>query len=253
MSPEEEAACPVCGKLVDLDVSTCPHCGAEFEEEEVEAFAVEEDETAACPVCGKMVSLSVSACNNCGAEFEEEEVEEIVEVEERLVPQKVDKPAKPAKAKKAVAAKSGAVFDIPTSLMDFRIIGIALILLGIAGAQVAAMIDWYWSWVPAIEDNLALFVMLPVVVLIVGLLIFMLVNKAASGGKKVPDGIPGVSLAVFLFGIIALIVMLMWNSINSALESSPAGVAGGFLVVMVVGVLLVFMGMRSTSEKSSPS
>jgi DNA-directed RNA polymerase subunit RPC12/RpoP len=264
MSPEEEeAACPVCGKLVGFDVSACPHCGAEFEEEEefVEA-AVEEEETAACPVCGKMVSLSVSSCTNCGAEFEEEEVEEIIEVEERVVPQKAEKPAKPAKptkpakakAKKApAAAKATSQYDIPTTLMDLRVIGIALILLGLFGAQIAALIDWYWTWVPPIEDNLALFVMVPVVVLVVGLMIFMLVKKLASGGKSVPDGAPGMSLAVFLFGIIALIVMLMWNPINSALESSPAGVAGGFFAVLLVGVFLVYCGMRTTSEKGSPA
>lgn len=248
MSPvqEEEAACPICGKLVSLDVSACPHCGAEFEEDEegVEATTVEEEELAACPVCGKMISLSVSSCTNCGAEFEEEEVEEVIEVEERQVPEKV-------KVKAAVPHE--AISGIPTSIMDFRVIGVALILLGILGAQVAAMIDWYWTWVPPIEDNLALFVMLPVVVLIVGLLIFMLVKKAATGGKKVPEGTPGVSLSIFLFGIIALIVMLMWDPINSALESSKAGVAGGFVVIFVVGVLLVFMGMRSASEKSSPA
>ena len=61
------------------------------------------------------------------------------------------------------------------------------------------------------------------------------------------------SLSVFLFGIIALIVMLLWSPINSALDSNPVGVAGGFLAVLVVGVLLVFMGMRSTSEKCSPA
>ena len=259
MSPkeEEEAACPVCGKLVGLDISTCPHCGAEFEEEEEDAveFAVEEDENAACPVCGKMVSLNVSACTNCGAEFEEEEVEEIIEVEERMVPRKVEKPAKaakPAKAKKApAAAKSEFGFGIPTSLMDLRVIGIALILLGLFGAQTAALIDWYWTWVPPIEDNLALFIMLPVVVLIVGLMIFMLIKKLASGGRSVPDGAPGMSLALFLFGIIALIVILMWNPINSALDSSPAGVAGGFFAVLLVGVFLVYWGMRTTSEKCS--
>ena len=248
MSPEQEeddAACPVCGKPVGLDVMSCPYCGAEFEEEETAAVeVVDESESAECPVCGVMVSLSVSSCSNCGAEFEEEQVEEIIEVEERKVPEKV-------KAKRVEPRE--VAFGIPTSIVDFRVIGIALILVGILGAQVAAMIDWYWKWVPPIEDNLALFVMLPVVVLLIGLLIFMLAKKTLAAGGKVPGSAPGLSLSIFLFGIIALIVMLMWNPINSALESSKAGVAGGFLLIFVVGVLLVFMGMRSTSEKRSPA
>ena len=252
MSPEEQeekAACPVCGKLVGLDVAACPHCGAEFEEEE-EAFAqtVDQGETAACPVCGKMVSLDVASCPNCGAEFEEEEVEEIIEVEERQIPAKV-----PVKAAAKRAEPHEVAFGIPTGIMDLRVIGIALVILGIFGAQVAAMIDWYWTWVPPIEDNLAVFVVLPVAVLIIGLLLFMLVKKAATAGGKVPANAPGVSLAIFLFGIIALIVMLMWNPINSALESSKGGVAGGFLVIFIVGALMVFMGMKSTSEKRSPA
>ncbi|UCE80479.1 MAG: zinc ribbon domain-containing protein [Methanobacteriota archaeon] len=242
---EEEAACPICGALVSLEVTICPNCGAEFEEEEVvEEVVFEEEELAECPVCGKMISLTISTCPNCGAEFEEEEVEEIIEVEERQVPER-------AKAK--AIEPFDIAFGIPTSILDFRVIGIALIVLGILGAQVAALIDWYWTWVPPIEDNFALFVMLPIIVLIVGLLIFMFVKKAATGGKKIPGRAPGVSLSIFLFGIILLIVMLMWNPINSALESSKVGVAGGFLVVFVIGVLLVFVGMRSTSAERSPA
>ena len=253
----ETAACPVCGKMVGLDVAACPHCGAEFEEEE-EAVAqvADEGETAACPVCGKMVSLDVAACPKCGAEFEEEEVEEIIEVEERQVPAKAKAkaPARaPAKAKARREEPHEVAFGIPTSIMDLRVIGVALVILGIFGAQVAAMIDWYWTWVPPIEDNLALFVLLPVVVLIIGLLLFVLVKKAVAAGGKVPGNVPGVSLSLFLFGIIALIVMLMWDPINSALQSSKGGVAGGFLVIFVVGVLLVFMGMRTTSERRSPA
>src|SRR3972149_4359368 len=75
---EPEVTCPVCGKPVGMDVTSCPYCGAEFEAEEEVAEeaakgAVSEDETAECPVCGKLVSLAVSSCPNCGAAFEEEE------------------------------------------------------------------------------------------------------------------------------------------------------------------------------------
>ena len=33
---EEEVTCPVCGKPVGLEVTSCPYCGAEFESEEEE-------------------------------------------------------------------------------------------------------------------------------------------------------------------------------------------------------------------------
>jgi predicted amidophosphoribosyltransferase len=77
---EEEVTCPVCSKPVGLNVPSCPHCGAEFEEVEAEEGAPagkapeEEGETAECPVCGKSVSLDITSCPYCGAEFEEEEV-----------------------------------------------------------------------------------------------------------------------------------------------------------------------------------
>ncbi|MGB2582034.1 MAG: zinc ribbon domain-containing protein [Thermoplasmata archaeon] len=250
MSPkeeEDEAACPVCGKPVSLDVTSCPHCGAEFEEdEEVAATGVAEDDGAACPVCAKIVSLEVSSCPHCGADFEEDEVDEIIEVEEKRVPAKAK-----AKAKAAPAGAGDSGFFSPTSIIDFRVIGVALIILGIVGSQVAIMIDWYWSWVPPIADNMALFALLPVVVLIVGLLVFTLVKKALSSGKSIPDVMPRTSLSLFLFGIFALVVMLLWDPINSALESSQVGVAGGFFVVVVIGIVVMFMGSKMAAEKGS--
>ncbi len=244
---EEEAACPVCGELVSLAVSSCPHCGAEFEEDEefVEA-EVEEDEGAACPVCAKIVSLEVASCPHCGAEFEDEEVEEIIEVEERRAPAK-------AKAKASPKGAGMSDFFSPTSIIDFRVIGVALIILGIVGSQIAIMIDWYWSWVPPIDDNMALFALLPVVILIVGLLLFTLVKKALSSGKSIPDGMPRTSLSLFLFGIFALVVMLLWSPINSALQSSQMGVAGGFIVVVVIGIAVMLMGSKMAAEKGSPA
>lgn len=282
MSPkqeEEEAACPICGKMVSLEVAVCPHCGAEFEEEEVEeeevveeapveeeeaAFEeVDEDDTAACPICGKMVSLAVSCCPNCGAEFEEEEVEEIIEIEERQVPKKAEakpkekakkKPPKQKKPPKGRAPKAEVEepgFTAPTSLLDLKVIGMALIILGIIGAQVAFMIDWYWSWVPPIEDNIALFAALPVVVLIVGILLFMLIKKLVTDGTEVPGTMSSFSLSLFMFGILALIVMVLWSPINSALQDSQVGVGGGFIAVLVVGILLLVMGPKLMEQRAA--
>lgn len=281
---EDEVACPVCGKIVGVDVSSCPYCGAEYEEdesaevEEVEAkvAATDEDEEVACPVCGSLVGLDVAACPKCGAEFEEEEIEEVIEVEERTVfeaepipaPVKA-KPAEKPKAKAKPAEKArprekakpkhregvSLTEDLPASIMDFRVIGLALIILGIVGTQIALMIDWYWSWVPPVEDNLGMFVAIPILLLVVGLLVFMLVKKALSDGKEVSEVVsetmPGISLSLFLFGILALIVVVLWDPINSALQDSQGLVAGVFAIALVLGILLVFMGVRSASEKAA--
>lgn len=282
---EDEVACPVCGKIVGIDVSSCPYCGAEFEEDEeseeapaaeakpAAAAASDEEEDVACPVCGFLVGVDVIACPKCGAEFEEEEIEEVIEVEEKTVfeaePEPAPAKAKPAKAKPAekpkpkerpaVKAKPKArpreepslMADLPASILDLRVIGVALIILGVIGTQIALMIDWYWSWVPPIEDNLALFVVIPVVLLVVGLMVFVLVKKAMSSGKEMPEMMPSTSLSLFLFGILALIVVVLWDPINSAMQDSQGAVAGGFAVALVLGILLVFMGMRSSSSRAA--
>lgn len=245
MSPEDdtEAACPVCGKMVSLDVMSCPHCGAEFEEDEEEtpkAVVADEDEGAACPVCGKVVSLDVSCCTNCGAEFEEEEFEEVIEVEERRVAEETEAPA-----------EGHVATTPPTSILDLRVLGIALAALGMLGAIIAIGIDWFWSWVPPIEDNLPLFIVLPIVVVIVGLLVFTLVKKAVSSGKEVPGVMPGFSLSMFVFGIMALIVIMLYSPINDALQDSQVGIAGAFLVLLIVGMVVMFMGTKNASKCAS--
>ncbi|MCX6658742.1 MAG: hypothetical protein NTY62_08705 [Euryarchaeota archaeon] len=258
---EEEVTCPVCSKPVGLNVPSCPHCGAEFEEVEAEEGAPAkeapevEGETAECPVCGKSVSLDITSCPYCGAEFEEEEVEEVIEVEEKVVPVK-SKPARKIPAveeARAADAEEEALAEIqaPSNITDLRVIGVALIILGILGSQIAFMIDWYWTWVPPIESNLGMFVAIPAVIIVVGLLVFMLVKKALSGGKKLPRQLPGMSLSIFLFGIIALVLIMLWNPINSALQDSSVGVGGAFVGILIVGVLVMFMGQKMMAKHAA--
>lgn len=261
---EPEVTCPVCGKPVGEDVPSCPYCGAEFEEESEEAAAepaaavAEAEGTAEFPVCGKAVSLSVTSCPNCGAEFEEEEVEEVIEVEEKTVPQ-ASRRREPEPVEEEVAevgeevevAEEPVELEGPSSIMDLRVIGIALVVLGIIGSQVSFMIDWYWTWVPPIKDNLGMFIAIPAVIIVVGLLVFMMIKKAAGSGKRVPRQMPGVSLSLFLFGILALVLMLLWDPVNSALQDSSAGVGGGFVLVLVIGGLLVFMGMKQSARATA--
>ncbi len=276
VEPEEpDVACPVCGKPVSMEVNSCPHCGAEFEEEteEVEetpakAVPVDEEETAECPVCGKSVSLAVSSCPYCGAEFEEGEVEEVLEVEEREVQVKAAPlpPPKPRKVPEevpileaeeeyvedeAVVEEATEEEPVPASITDFRVIGVALIVLGIIGSQIAFMIDWYWTWVPPIESHLGTFVAIPAVIIVVGLLVFMLVKKMSTDGKSFPKMMPGMSLSVFMFGILALILIMLWSPINNALQDSKVGVGGAFVAVLVVGVLVMFMGQKMAAKSAA--
>jgi len=274
---EEQVTCPVCGKSVGLSVPSCPFCGAEFEEEAIEEIveeaeakpqataapqaevedAVDEDEMAECPVCGTMVSLNVPSCPSCGAEFEEEEVEEVVEVEEapaKAAPTR-PRPSKVVVEDEAVYVEEEPVRALtgpPSSIVDLRVVGIALILLGIIGSQIAFMIDWYWTWVPPIGDNLGMFIAIPAVIVVAGLLVFMLIKRSVIGKRrKVPSMVPAMSLSLFLFGILALIMIMLWNPINSALQSSSLGVGGAFLAILIIGFLAVFMGNRMAAPKAA--
>ncbi|MEW5748808.1 MAG: hypothetical protein AB1793_08525 [Candidatus Thermoplasmatota archaeon] len=263
----EKVACPVCGKIVGVNVSSCPYCGAEFEaDEEVEvtgkagspanAVTSEEAEEVACPVCGTLVGLDVIVCPKCGAEFEAEEIEEVIEVEEKATFEEEPEPA-PAKPKraesskpkpKAKPAREEPSEGSPASILDLRVLGLALIMLGVVGTQIALFADWYWEWVPAIEDNMVLFVVIPVVILVVGLAVFMVMKKAASGGRDVSGMAPGAALALFMFGIIALIIVVLWDPVNAALKDSPATVAGGFAVALVLGIVFMVLGARRAAS-----
>ena len=287
----EEITCPVCGKPVGLEVMECPHCGAEFESEEVEEIVEEEpaaepqmaapeveeeteavssDDMAECPVCGNSVSLSVPACPYCGAEFEEEEVEEVIEVEEEPEPVPVAKPrAAPVVVEEEEVAEVEEVVeeepaeveyeevhrvpvDPPSSITDLRVIGVSLIVLGILGSQISFFIDWYWTWVPPIEDNLGMFLGLAAVVVVVGLVVFMLYKRSsASKRTKKKSVLPGMALSLFLFGILAVVMVLLWDPINAALQSQSIGVAIGFIAVLIVGVLAMFMGQKMNTRASA--
>lgn len=287
---DSDVTCPVCGKPVGLTVTTCPHCGAEFEEEEVAeepaeepveevvetveeepvsqvqeapareeevvVEAGEEEETAECPVCGKPVGLDVASCPFCGAEFEEEEVEEIIEVEaeEEQIPEAA--PAKAAEPEveeiiEVEAAEEEEVAAAPSGIMDLRVIGMALIALGVIGSQISLFIDWYWTWVPPIQSNLGLFVALAAVVIVIGLVVFMLVKRSRAKTTKARGSIASISLSLFLFGVIALVLIMLWDPINSTLQDSPTLVFVAFIALLVVGVLAIFMGTRSKARATA--
>ena len=61
----EQFVCPVCEGPVDAASTSCPSCGAQFEEGESAEFE--------CPVCKASVLADASRCPNCGVQFAEEE------------------------------------------------------------------------------------------------------------------------------------------------------------------------------------
>ena len=57
--------CPNCNGMVKESDTVCPHCGAQFIEDETAQFE--------CPACGTLVDASATSCPGCGAIFVEEE------------------------------------------------------------------------------------------------------------------------------------------------------------------------------------
>ena len=242
--PEEpDVTCPVCGNVVTLDDPFCPHCGAEFEEEEVEEI-VEVDEAVEVEEVPEAPEDEAKAK---AAEVEEEPVEaEAEETAEEEVEEEAPASAAPGEA---------APLDFKTHLLDMRVFGITLLLLGILGAQIAFFVTWYWTWVPPITSNLGMYLIIGIVIIVVGLLSFKLASDRANAGKKMNPIMPSVIMAIFLFGIIATIMLVAGGPISSAMTGSgQAGMAIVFVVLIVIGILLFMMGAKKASgEKKAAS
>jgi len=246
--PEEpEVTCPVCGNVVTLDDPFCPHCGAEFEEEEVEEI-IEVDE--------------VVEVEEVPEAPEDEEKAEAVEVEEEPVEAEAEETAEEEvdkeveeEAPACAAPGEAAPLDFKTHLLDMRVFGITLLLLGILGAQIAFFVTWYWTWVPPITSNLGMYLIIGIVIIVVGLLSFKLASDRANAGKKMNPIMPSVIMAIFLFGIIATIMLVAGGPISSAMTGSgQAGMAIVFIVLIVIGILLFMMGAKKASgEKKAAS
>ena len=245
--PEEpEVTCPVCGNVVTLDDPFCPHCGAEFEEEEVEEI-IEVDE--------------VVEAEEVPEAPEDEEKAEAVEVEEEEEPVEAEaeetavEEAEEEEAPSCPAPGEAAPLDFRTHLLDMRVFGITLLLLGIIGTQIAAFVTWFWTWVPPITSNLGMYLIIGIVIIVVGLLSFKLASDRANAGKKMNPIMPSVIMAIFLFGIIATIMLVAGGPISSAMTGSgQAGMAIVFVVLIVIGILLFMMGAKKASgEKKAAS
>ena len=260
IEPEEpEVTCPVCGNAVTLDDPFCPHCGAEFEEEEVEEI-VEVDEVVEFEEIPEAPEDEVKAK---AVEFEveeepvEAEAEEPVEVEADEEVEEEDEEAEDEEeAPSCPAPGEAAPLNFRAHLLDMRVFGITLLLLGILGAQIAFFVTWYWKWVPPITSNLTMYMILGIIIIVVGLLSFKLASDRANAGKKMNPIMPSVVIAIFLFGIIATIMLVAGGPISNAMTGSGGQIGMGtvFIVLIVIGILLFMMGAKKASgEKKAGS
>jgi len=268
---EPEVTCPVCGNPVTLEDTFCPHCGAEFEEEEVEEIAIEEEapeapeeaETEAEAEEEEVIEEEKAPEEEASEELEaeaekeveEESEEEVVEAEEEAPEEEVEEETpeeepvveveeKPA-AKPATKAKP---YVAATGLTDMRVFGIALLVLGIIGLQIALFIRWYWTWVPPIDANLGMYALIGFIIVIVGFLAFTMVKKSAEEkGKEYHPMLPTILLSIFVFGILAVIFLLAGKPISDAMQDNQALLAVLFVVFIVVGIVLYMMGQKRLS------
>lgn len=256
IEPEEpDVTCPVCGNVVTLDDPFCPHCGAEFEEEEIEEIVevdevVEVEDIPEAPEDEEKAEAVEVEAEEEPVEVEAEETAE-VEADEEAEEEAEDEEEAPACA----APGEAAPLDFKTHLLDMRVFGITLLLLGILGTQIALFVTWYWTWVPPIASNLAMYLIIGIVVIVVGLLSFKLASDRANAGKKMNPIMPSVIMAIFLFGIIATVMLVAGGPISSAMTGSGQAVmAIVFVVLIVVGILLFMMGAKKASgEKKAAS
>jgi uncharacterized OB-fold protein len=256
--PEEpDVTCPVCGNVVTLDDPFCPHCGAEFEEEEVEEI-VEVDEVVEVEDVPEAPEDEAKAE---AAEVEEEpvevEAEEPVEAEADEEAEEEDEEAEDEEeAPSCPAPGEAAPLNFRAHLLDMRVFGITLLLLGILGAQIAFFVTWYWKWVPPITSNLTMYMIIGIIIIVVGLLSFKLASDRANAGKKMHPIMPSVVIAIFLFGIIATIMLVAGGTISNAMTGSGGQIGMGtvFIVLIVIGILLFMMGAKKASgEKKAAS
>ncbi|MEM2839820.1 MAG: zinc ribbon domain-containing protein [Thermoplasmata archaeon] len=273
---EPEVTCPVCGNPVTLEDPFCPHCGAEFEEEEVEEISIEEEAPEAPEEYEEPEAEEEAVEEEAEEEAEEEEVpegeeevtaeeieaeseevveeeaapeEEVVEVEEvveeeEAPEEEVVEAEEEAAVEEAPKAKPAAA----TGLTDMRVFGIALLALGIIGLQIALFIRWYWTWVPPIDQNLGVYALLGFIIVIVAFLAFTMVKKSTEEkGKEYHPMLPTILLSIFVFGIFAVIFLLAGKPISDAMKDNQALLAVLFVVFIVVGVILYMMGQKRLS------
>jgi len=276
---EAEVTCPVCAGTVTLDEPFCPHCGAEFEEEEVEEIIEEEISTIeALPEAPESEELELfpesEELSTAETKFDDDAIElspsdapeEPFEVAFEAPPAEETpieefQPEPEVESDYVEEVEEGTVACPPpkvarevatTGLTDLRVIGISMLLLGIIGAVVMFNIKWFWLWVPAIQMNILPYALVGVAII---LLSFIYLRKMAGdtskGNAPLHPMLPSIMLALILFGFMTTILFILAKPINEALKSSQIGVSVVFVIMVVLGLLLYIIGSRTKSETSA--
>jgi hypothetical protein len=255
---EPEVTCPVCAGIVTLDDPFCPHCGAEFEEEEVEEIMDEEVPTV------EVVPESADAL-----ELPPEDIEETPEIEalpsdepieapfdelpsDEFTP-RLDEPVEILEEEESKACEplEPAPKTVVTTLSDLKVIGIAILILGIVGGSVMFNIRWLWTWVPSIEHNLVVYGLIGLAVIIVAFILFKKMTDDSEKKGKAPmhPMLPSVMLALIQFGFYATIMFVLYKPINNILRTSSVGMGAVFLVLAIVGLVLYLYDTKYLSDK----
>jgi RNA polymerase subunit RPABC4/transcription elongation factor Spt4 len=255
---DPEVTCPVCGGLVTLDDPFCPHCGAEFEEEEVED--VIEEEVSTIDRIPEAPDLEDFEPEEMVVEPEKEKsplelAEELPEApeEEALVEKESDEllftePEEPITMEEEAVACPKPAADariVETSITDLSVISFAIIFLGLIGTVIMSNVRWFWKWVPSIEGNLVPYAIIGMVVIFVPFLLFRRMATDAEKGKApLHPMLPSMMLALILFGFIAVILFVIAGPITEALKASQIGVSTIFIILIVVGIVLYIYDIR---------
>lgn len=102
-APQATFTCPVCHEEIPADSTTCPRCGAIFEE----AVVFE------CPVCHTEVPVEANTCPKCGAIFVEDESQAASETKEKESLETVQSEAEKGQITKMEPAPPGASSSAP--------------------------------------------------------------------------------------------------------------------------------------------
>ena len=275
---DAEVTCPVCAGIVTLDDPFCPHCGAEFEEEEVEEVVEEEISSVDMPEPSESEEIELSP------EPESLEIAE-AKLEEEPEPAPFEAPAEPAEEpfevppiEEPVAEEAPAEveteaeeqyveveeepaaclppkveekkIEIDNDLTDLRIVGFALLLIGIIGSVVMINIKWFWLWTPSIEQNMLAYGLLGIIVIVVAFILYKKMSSDVAKKGKAPfhPMVPSIMLALILFGFISVIMFILAVPINQALKSSNIGMSVVFIALVVVGIIIYLYGAKAKNK-----
>jgi len=262
---EPEVTCPVCAGIVTLEDPFCPHCGAEFEEEEVEEIVEEEVPTVEAlpesPEPEEVLPDDIDERPEVEALPEDVPLEAPVDelpTEEISADEFMPGPDEPVEIlaeeeSPACAPPEEKPQVVTTSLSDVKVIGISILILGIVAGSIMLNIRWFWTWVPPIRDYLIGYAIIGMAVILIAFMLFrkMATDTEKKGKAPLHPMLPSVMLALIQFGFYAVIMFVLYDPINNALKSFSAGASLIFIAIAVVGLIIYFWDTRYRTARQS--